>query len=237
MEAIKKTSLSQGVYQQLLNLIKKGELKPGDKLPTESELCETMGVSRTALREGIKLLASINVLTIFQGKGTFVNENPDIFVKDDALDLTLGKEAFDQIYEVRSLLDVGVAKCAAIMATDNDIKMLEETIYKMEKSLQCDPLDFDLAIEANESFHFLLCKATHNRILERVAWPIINHTLLRRTRKIGFTNEMIREAINGHRKIFEAINRKDAKAAAEEMEEHIKRGFNRLYIAKEKIHI
>ena len=69
VKPIKKTSLSEAVAQRLLSLISQGELAAGGKLPSESRLCQMLGVSRTAVREGIKALAGINVLTVSRVAG------------------------------------------------------------------------------------------------------------------------------------------------------------------------
>ena len=105
METIKKTNLSEAVAQRIIALISSGELNPGDKLPSESELCRLFGVSRTGNPEGIKALAGINILGVFPGRGTFVNETPDVFANNDALRITLGRETVRQ--PVRSPLRAG----------------------------------------------------------------------------------------------------------------------------------
>ena len=109
-------SISEAVSEQLLALIAPGERKVGSRLPSESELCRMLGVSRTAIREGIKDLSGINVLTVLQGRGTFVNENPDIMVKNDALNIALDRETVHSLYEVRSVLDIGIAKYGCLQS-------------------------------------------------------------------------------------------------------------------------
>jgi GntR family transcriptional repressor for pyruvate dehydrogenase complex len=145
MEAIKRTSLSEAVAQSLLTLISKGELDAEGKLPSESQLCAMLGVSRTAVREGIKALAGINILTVYPGRGTFVNKDQNIMVSDEAVNIALDRETVNAIYEVRSVLDAGLAKYATLKAREEDIVALRNAVNKTVKALESNPVDFQLA--------------------------------------------------------------------------------------------
>jgi GntR family transcriptional regulator, transcriptional repressor for pyruvate dehydrogenase complex len=171
---IKKTNLSEAVGEKILTLIEAGEFKVGSKLPTEHHLCGMLGVSRTALREGIKTLAGINVLTVLVGRGTYVNENPDIMVNRNALKVALGRETFKSLYEVRCALDLGIAKYATLNAEEGDIRALREAVDRMKQSLNLGSVNIQLATEADEQFHLAFYRAAHNKILENIAAPIIN---------------------------------------------------------------
>jgi GntR family transcriptional regulator, transcriptional repressor for pyruvate dehydrogenase complex len=229
LERIKKTSLSEAVTQQLLSMISKGDLQAGSRLPTEPQLCEMLGVSRTAVREGIKALTSINVLTVLPGRGTFVNMSQDVMVKGQALKIALDRETVQDIYEVRSVLDVGIAKYAALKADHDDIEACEMALKKMEESLRSDPINFELAAEGDEEFHAALCRATHNRVLESIAQPIINHAVLRYWKHVHSSAESVEVGLRGHRLILRAVEQKDADAALEAAEKHLKSVFDRLY--------
>jgi GntR family transcriptional repressor for pyruvate dehydrogenase complex len=229
MEIIKKTNLSEAVAKQLLALISSGEFKFGGRLPSEAQLCQMLGVSRTAVREGIKVLAGINVITAFPGRGTFVNENPDIVVNDDALKIVLNRETINSIYEARSVLDSGIAKYVVLKANEEDIIALREALNKMERALESDPLDAKLGMEGSEGFHFTLCKAAHNKILENMALPLIKHVGLRVSKQMHSSPEILRAAIEDHRDILQGIEKRDIQMAVEAMEKHLKRAFETVY--------
>lgn len=224
METLRRTNLSDAVYQRLLDLIRSGHFKAGERLPSEAELGRQLGVSRTALREGIKGLAGINMLNIIPGRGTFINEDPDILVGPQALEVALQGETMKSVMEVRSILDTGIARCAAHAATDEDLAAMRTGLDKMERALACDPPDTAGATEGDEAFHMALCTATHNNILEKMAWPIVNHAMLRRWRLVQFNQESIRWALDGHLKIYEAVCDRDPAAAAQAMMEHLEQG-------------
>jgi GntR family transcriptional repressor for pyruvate dehydrogenase complex len=229
MEIIKKTNLSEVVAQRLLSFISEGHIKPGGKLPTEPQLCEMLGVSRTAVREGIKALAGINVLTVFPGRGTFVNDNQNVMITGQALGLALDRETVQDIYEVRSVLDTGIARYAALKANGDDIAACRKALSKMKRSLESDPIDFTLAAQGDEEFHIALCRATHNRVLESIAQPIINHAVLRYWKQAHASAESVKAGLNGHKLILRAIEQKEIKAAVDATEKHLKAVFDSLY--------
>jgi GntR family transcriptional repressor for pyruvate dehydrogenase complex len=229
METIKKTNLSEAVAQRLLSLISEGRVEPGGKLPTEPQLCKELGVSRTAVREGIKALAGINVLTVLPGRGTFVNKNQDIMVRDQALGIALERETLKDIYEVRSVLDAGIAKYAALKANEEDIEACRKALNKMEKSLESDPIDFESATEGDEEFHLALCEAAHNRLLMNISWPIINHTVLKNWEQILISVENVRLGVEGHRLILQGVEQKDVEAVLDAVKKHLKGVFESLF--------
>lgn len=229
MKPIKKTSLSEAVAQRLLSLISQGELAAGGKLPSESRLCQMLGVSRTAVREGIKALAGINVLTVLPGRGTFVNENQNVMVKDEALNIALDRETVNDIHEVRSVLDTGLVKCAVLRADEKDMLALQDAVIKMEKSLESDPVDFQLAAEGDADFHLALCEAAHNRLLQNIARPVINHVALRIRRQMVTSFDKVKAAAQGHREILQGLEKRDVRMALEAVERHLKMVFDNIY--------
>jgi GntR family transcriptional repressor for pyruvate dehydrogenase complex len=232
MEPIRKINMSDTVNSRILGMIQKGQLKPGEKLPTEAELCKMLGASRTVIREGIRGLARSNVVVAIAGRGTFVNAEADIMVDTDSLAATLSREMIEDIYEVRSLLDTGIARYAAIRATEKDIENIEGALSKTKVALESGTVDRALSIEGDEEFHKALCEATHNNVLRKIAWPITNHELLRIWKQRTPSDKIIREAYEGHRRIAEAVKRKDPDGAVIEMERHLHDTFEKVYRLK-----
>jgi GntR family transcriptional repressor for pyruvate dehydrogenase complex len=235
MEIIQKRNLSEAVAEQLLSLISTGKLKAGGKLPTEAQLCQTLGVSRTAVREGIRALAGTNVLTALPGRGTFVNKNPGIMVNNDALKMFLDRETVKSIYEVRRVLDVGIAQLAALRANEEDIKALHKAVKKMEKSLESDPYDFELGMEANEEFHLAFCEAAHNKILENIAWPIINHNMMSIWKKLDDSLEIVKARIKDHKEILEGVEKRDSQGVVNAVLKHLKGAFDRISVMSDTL--
>jgi len=229
MEKVKKTNLSEAVAQRIIALISSGEFNPGDKLPSEAELCRLFGVSRTAVREGIKVLAGITILGVFPGRGTFVNETPDVFSNKDALRITLGRETVRSLYEARYALDVGIAKFVTTNVTEEDLQALGVAVEKMERAVESNPEDVRSAAEADEEFHLAYCRAAHNKILENMAGPVITHGMVRFWKQSRTpSHEFGRAAIEGHREIVTAVEKRDAGKVMEAVEKHLKVVFERI---------
>jgi GntR family transcriptional repressor for pyruvate dehydrogenase complex len=225
METIKKTNLSEAVAQRLLALISSGELKIGDKLPSEPQLCTMLGVSRTAVREGVKALAGIKVLNVLPGRGTFVNESPGIMVNDDALKIAFDRETITSLYEARYALDVGIARFVALKADGEDVKVLRKAVRKMEEAVESSPVDHHLATEADEEFHLAFCRAAHNKILENIALPIITHTMVRIWKQIKGSRKLGTLAIRGHKEILKGIEKRSVTMVLDAVEKHLKTVF------------
>jgi GntR family transcriptional repressor for pyruvate dehydrogenase complex len=182
------------------------------------------------VREGIRALAGTNVLTALAGRGTFVNENPGIMVNNDALKIFLDRETINSIFEVRTVLDVGIGRLVAIKANKDDIKALREAVKKMEKALRSGPYDYDLAAEANEEFHLAFCEAAHNKILENIAWPIINHNMMNIWKQLDDSLEIVKARIKDHKEILEGVEKRDGKKVANAVRKHLKGAFERISV-------
>lgn len=229
MEPIKKVTMSDAVHGRLLEMIRGGELRPGDKIPTEGELCKLLGASRTVIREGIRGLARMNVVAVLPGRGTYVNADPDILVDSESLAVALEREMIESIYEVRSILDTGIARYAAMKATDSDVANIERALQKTWELIQATSVDLDSSLKGDEEFHRALCEAAHNRVLQKIAWPIINHQILKFWRHRTPSLEIVKKALRGHERIADAVKRRDPEAAQREMEKHLSVAFGEIY--------
>lgn len=223
---IKKNNLSDAVYHRLLQMINDGVFKPGQKLPPEAELCVIFGVSRTALREGIKSLAGMNILGIEHGRGTFVMENPNIIVEEDVLSTILGRESVENMIEFRGVIDVGVARHAALNATPKDLEAMRKSLELMERAFKVEPADSELYIKGDMLFHYSMCKATQNPLFEKVGWPLVKYTIKRGFSRILNRTELMRNGLEEHMRIYESIRLKDVEGALENMKKHLKAAFD-----------
>ena len=117
-------------------------------------------------------------------------------------------------------------------ATEEDIEACRKALHKMEKSVESEPVDYASAVEGDEEFHVALCQAAHNRLLENIARPIINHAGLRNWKQIRRSKETIRLGVEGHRLILQGIEQKDVEVVLYAVEKHLKGVFNSLYRAE-----
>lgn len=192
-------------------------MKPGEKLPSESELIELFKVSRTTIREAMKILKAENIIEIQQGRGTFVSQKTGI--NGDPLGLTFAnqKDLLKNLLEARLIIEPQIIVLAVQRASEADLKGLEEVILKMEELYYQEKNSAELDLE----FHTLIAKASGNDVLYRVV-PIINESIMKGYGETLNNKESFKRAFKSHVNIYHAIKNKDFLAARYEAEKHIR---------------
>lgn len=210
------------VADQLRELIVTGALPQGGRLPTETELARRLGVSRTTVREALRLLAAQGLIRTAKGQtgGSYVtlptvdhvseSLRSNIALLADARDLTL-----DELIEVRVLLEVPAARLAARRRHEGDIERLRETIPPDRPAL-----DTQTEFVHNRDFHATLIDCCENRLLRIAAQPVFSalQTSLSRS---GLPRVFHRSIHEHHARILEAVEAGDEDAAASEMNDHL----------------
>lgn len=217
LKAIKKTRLYEEVVGQLHQLIEEGKLKAGDRLPSERELAETFRVSRTSVREAIKTLETEGFVVTRPGSGTFIAAvNVEALIPPLASLLSRGKDALLDLFEMRCLVEPGIAALAAERATPADILRLKEIFQEQERQIQGGASGVDTDAE----FHFAIGQATHNPALQRLVSAIIG--ILKPIREQALqTPGRAHKSLAFHRELLVAIERHDPVLARHTMQRHI----------------
>lgn len=218
-----KLTLSQRIERTLEGAIREKKLVVGSKLPTEREMCESFGVSRTALREALRRLSARGLISIQKGSGMYVSE-----IKiDDAIktlnlyyDLKFDNNLLAQIIEVRCVFEPEIARLAAVNRTEEDLIELTENLVQFE---QCDPDNTQMEADLDNNFHLTITKATLNPIMQISMEPI--YSLLPRMRNYIYGNiDGEKEfTLQSHMSLLQAIREKDGAAAHEIMHKHLQR--------------
>lgn len=216
-------TLSQRIERTLENAIREKKLAVGSKLPTEREMCESFGVSRTALREALRRLSARGLITIQKGSGMYVSE---INIQDaiDNLnlyyDLKFDENLIEQIIEVRSIFEPEIARMAAQNRTQKDLEDLKRLLQEFEK---CDPDNTQKEADLDNRFHLAITIAARNPIVQITMEPI--YSLLPRMRNYIYGNIDGEKAhtLSFHRDLLEAIRKQDAEGAQQCMKEHLLR--------------
>lgn len=209
--------LYEQIVEQIEERIRNGELKPGDQLPSERELAEQFGVSRTAVREAIKALREKGLVEVHPGRGTFVTDNLHQVVRQ-TLGMLLRRERarrISDLMEVRELLEPSIAALAAERAAEEHLEALRRAVEIMDASFD-DPERF---VEADLDFHLALAEGTGNPLIPLLLDPIID--MLREHRVQVF---LVGGAARGqfyHRRILEAVVQRDPEAARAAMIAHL----------------
>jgi GntR family transcriptional repressor for pyruvate dehydrogenase complex len=217
-KTVKRNSTPELVMKQIFKSIQTGQLKPGEKLPTEQQLIEMFGVGRSTIREATSALSMLGYLKSIQGKGCFVREDLDI---KSSMDITLHdmQAAYNiiDLVEVREILECNAVRLAADRADSADIDRIQKAFRKMQKSMN------DLTrFTANDfQFHIALAQATGNQMILEMMKRIVEkvheeydkfrpHALFQRDKAV-LTAE----------KIIQAVASGNGKRAADLMQEHL----------------
>jgi GntR family transcriptional repressor for pyruvate dehydrogenase complex len=210
--------LSARAAQQIQDLVRSGDLRGGDRLPSERELSEYLGVSRTVVREAIKLLKAVGLVRVKQGVGTFIAEpGPDALEAPISAFMGSGPKVISDLHQVREILEPQIAVLAAQSITDDQIAGLEQSLREMEDNL----LQLQKHIEADQRFHSILAEATQNSVLQLLVYSIVD--LTQKERHLSFASAGATErGCYHHRRILEAIRSRDPEWTRQEMQAHLK---------------
>ncbi|MGY6537212.1 MAG: FadR/GntR family transcriptional regulator [Pararhodobacter sp.] len=215
--------LSQGVVRQIELLILRGLLRPGERLPSERELAEKMGVSRPSLREAIADLQERGLLVTRAGAGVYVANMLGSAFSKALIDLFAShQEALFDYISFRRDLEGMAAERAARFGSDTDLKVIDTIMQKMENAhLKRDPSD---EAELDAEFHLAIIEASHNIVMLHLMRAMFD--LLRAgvfyNRQQMFRQRTTRDALlEQHRAINEAIQARDASAARLAAEAHM----------------
>ena len=213
--------LHEQVVQQLVQEIVNGEFAQGEALPTEPDLAHRFGVSRTVVREAVRVLVSKGLVAVRQGSGMWVQPTD----RWDHLDPLLifeqvrggGDEALlDELIETRRVLETEIAALAAQRRTEEDLRTLAAALEGMEDAKE------DAAGYTRQDivFHDAILAAARNRLLREALRPVASTLSEGRfiaVRRAG----VISRSLPSHRAIYAAIEARDAEQAREAMRKHI----------------
>jgi len=224
----KKVTIVESIVEQLVENIQSGSLNPGDKLPSERQLIEMLGVGRSSVREALQGLVMMGLVEIRPGQGTFVKDNlytyiPDLSKPD--LSTNLQREMRLQLIEARRLLEVSIAGQAAEHAKKEQIEQWHSTFD--EYVLYIDDFSDPRYLAAHSDFHLRLADMTQNLfcvMLVKDVLQAIPQTL--REREFVFPKDLdlqnLRQAqVDIHRAIFDAVASGDRQRAQDAMQTHM----------------
>ena len=213
---IVRSSLSEQVARHLEEWIIARALRPGDRLPSERELCEQFGLSRTVIREAVKVLAERGLVSIQPGRGNFVSQ---LSAKDLAETvnrfLRFSDEAYEDLLEVRELLEVKIAELAAKRARPEHCERLKAAVEAMVAARD----DAGRYLAADLAFHSALAQATQSGVILALIDSFVG--FLEDIRLMGFSVNADKRGPEEHRQIYQAVCDRNPEAARRAMREHL----------------
>ena len=211
------------VVDKITNSIINGDLSHGELLPPEKQLCESLGVSRSILREAVRVLSAKGLVEVKQGHGTFVRQ-PQIEVPEEAVRNYIMTRSFslEQLMEVRIPIELEVARLAALRREETPLLAMEDSLLIMGGSLYSD----EAFAEADASFHRAVIEASGNPIFGIMVSSIMVN--LHISRHLAISHFGIEVVLEEHQDIMEAIRKQDPDMAVMKMKRHMQMALVRI---------
>ena len=218
---IKPRKIYEQIVEQVKAMIVEGNLKPGDRLPSEREMADKLGVSRASVREALSALHLVGLVEIKSGEGTFIRQtNVDSIVEPLALALLMERDTDGEILEVRKGLEVEAAGLAAQRRDDRDLAKMREILDEMKQDIS----QAKFGERSDLEFHCTIAQASQNVLITRLMNAVadtIENTMRNSRQKLYSTKSMSKELLDNHEGIYEAIKNGDAMEARKRMFEHL----------------
>ena len=224
---IPRTDLTQEIIKRLVSLIVEEGLRPGERLPSERELITQFSVGRSSLREAIRILSAIGVVRVSVGEGMFVGSGDlSLISRPLTLGLMIGEQSRNDLIEARRLLEVEMAGLAADRATKEETDRIGAHLAVMRASQLTDPKRY---ARADLDFHLAVAAASHNHLLFNLLETLrdVLGALIEKV-VVHYDRNHMPQSFKVHVPIFDAIQKRNSKAARVAMAVHLDRLEERL---------
>jgi len=207
LKRIKPAKISDAIVEQLKELILNGNLKPGERLPSERDLVEQLGVSRPSVREALLILEAKGLVRGRQGGGTFVSDVLAPSIVNPLADLIKDNpEAVSDVLECRHGLEELAASYAALRATPEDREKIREKFHELYDATKAK--DMMRAATADADFHMAIAEASHNVALihiTRSLFDLLSNQMISNWEQLVTSDEYCEQIHDQHQYIYEAI--------------------------------
>ena len=213
---IKNVKVYEIIMNQIKDIVRSGELKRGDKLPSERDLALKLNVSRTSVREAIKALETLGLIESKHGEGNYIRSDfEDILLEPLSIVFMLLGSDNNEILQLRNVIEPEVAKIAAQNITNDEIEKIEDIIEKLSKtkdSKECASLD--------KEFHYAIAKASKNHLLSTIIFSV-SSLIEEYIDESKIYDDKKEEVIKEHRKILKALKEHNKEEAFKEAKNHL----------------
>ncbi|WP_235814670.1 FadR/GntR family transcriptional regulator [Propionispora sp. 2/2-37] len=200
------------VINSIKELLLTKKIVPGDRLPAEMELAKLLSVSRGSIREAMKILSAFGIVEIKRGDGTYVSSDIEGKVLFDPLlfSFILSAPEFDELKELRVLLEKDVIRLAIKNAGEEDIKLLRQCYESMETLKHSEDKNYDELLACDMEFHYILGKLTKNRLLEKIYRFVMEYFQPYTLQSIRNHTYFSLESNETHKRLLTAVEERDA---------------------------
>ena len=208
LHSLKKESVLQSVINRLTDAIKSGELKPGDKMPSEVELAEALGVARSSVREAIKILSYLGVLESRRSEGTFVCSGfSESMIDPMVYGIYLNQDSVENLMELREMTETGMMRIAIAHHSESELRELEQILRKMEEAPKDRKDPVKAFFREDDRFHDKIAEMGKNPMADKINRIVRSLTYDLRFKTVSemITSGRTEELIEAHRRLLEAI--------------------------------
>jgi GntR family transcriptional repressor for pyruvate dehydrogenase complex len=218
LEPVIRRTSTQSAADQLFQLIRDGIWKVGDRLPSEKELAERLGVGRSTVREALQNLMAINVIESSAGARTVIKApTPGEIFRSELVAYLIGDRAAAELLEARAMIEPACARLAAMRAQDDDFERVQAVLDRHEAALQAgEPVH-----ELGAAFHLEVVRCAGNRVAETFMRSILDLLTARGRLADRIAGARERELAD-HRRLLAVLRTRDPEAASQAMLRHIR---------------
>jgi GntR family transcriptional regulator, transcriptional repressor for pyruvate dehydrogenase complex len=209
MKVVQRQNLTEQVIQHLQQRIRQGEWAVGTKLPPETELMTLIGVGRSTIREAVRVLAHSGLLEVRQGDGTYVRA---LTTGVESLELRLQRAAILEVYEVRRILELEIARLAALRRDEQDLARMQELLQRRRVARTAG--DAGAFLDADIALHLAVATASKNTVLADLYQTFTTQLRLALDNLIADPEIRLGNQAMLHEQLVEAIIAQDPERAA-----------------------
>ena len=219
--------LVQSISDYLMDAVMQGDMRPGSKLPSDRELSARFGVGRTTLREALRVLSCVGIITILPGHGTYLASKNTGFNASLSWAVLLGESSVNHLIDVRNELEAVSARLAAQNADKVSVAELDGIYQKMKVAF--DQADFRSFLDLDMDFHLAIARCSRNPIIHDLL--ATSRRMLKFISRSGMVNvDDLRNIYNEHGEVYTAIVEQDSARAQEKMVMHLANARKRYHL-------
>ncbi len=216
LKKISKNTVASQVINQITDLIRSGKLQPGDRLPSERDMAEQLGVSRPPLREALRVLEYVGVTETHYGEGIYVKSAEFPLESSPLFSRIIDTYTLEDMIEMRKIVETAAVRLAVERAGDDDIDQLQAIHERSLASLD----DVDAFVETDFSFHRAIAETTGNTMLFNTV-DTMRKLISEFNRELLQSREYRKTVCRHHEAILNRIGDRNAQKASQAMERHL----------------
>lgn len=219
LNPVKNIKVYEVIMEEIKDIVKKGELKSGEKLPSERELADKLEVSRTSVREALKALTILGLIESKHGEGNFIKSNFENSLLEplSIVFLLIGSKNED-IIELRRIIEPEAAGLAAKNITESELRDLKEIMKELNNSL-----DAEICAQLDKKFHYKIAQASGNHLISTIMFSI--SSLIEKYIDSSRIHNINKKVVKlQHEEIYKALESRDSKKASEYVKKHLELG-------------